>query len=276
MKMKKLFALSMAALMAAGALTGCGGSGGTDSAQGGDAASTAKVITGAADLAGAKIAVQEGTTGDTYVTDEVEGAEISRFKRIVDAGMDLRNGRVDAVVVDDQVAKDLVAEMTDLEILPDILTEEEYAIAVGKGDSELLDAVNSAVAAMKADGTIDTIRKAYIDKDEAALAELAAKEAPAGAETLTMGTNAEFAPFEFMSDEGEITGYDVEIAKEIARSMGRELVIENMNFDSLIAALSSGKVDMVIAGMTVDEERKQEVDFSDVYYQASQVIIVKK
>ena len=58
--------------------------------------------------------------------------------------------------------------------------------------------------------------------------------------------------------------------------MGRELVIENMAFDSLIAALNSGKVDMVIAGMTANDERRQEVDFSDNYYNAAQVIIVKE
>ena len=93
--------------MAAGALAGCGT--GTQDAGSGSAGTEAKKITGVADLAGAKIAVQEGTTGDDYVTEEVEGAEISRFKRIVDAGMDLRNGRVDAVVVDDQVAKAMEA-----------------------------------------------------------------------------------------------------------------------------------------------------------------------
>lgn len=278
MNLKKIAALTAAAMVAAGTLAGCGGQqqAGGNSAAPVQETKQEKKITGAEDLVGAKIAVQEGTTGDVYVTDEIEGAVISRFKRVVDAGMDLKNGKVDAVVVDDQVAKDLVAEIDGLEILPDILTEEEYAIAIGKGDTELVDAANAAIAQMNGDGTIDTIRKAYIDKDEAALAELAAKEAPAGAEKLVMGTNAEFAPFEFVDDNGEIAGYDIEIAKEIARSMGRELVIENMDFDALIAALSSGKVDMVIAGMTVDEERKQEVDFSDVYYQASQVIIVQK
>ena len=91
-----------------------------------------------------------------------------------------------------------------------------------------------------------------------------------------MGTNAEFAPFEYMDDNNEIAGYDIEIAKEIARQSGMELSIENMNFDGLIAALSSGKVDMVIAGMTVDDERKQQVDFSENYYDAAQVIIVRK
>ena len=274
--LKKLLALTAAVVLAAGALSGCGNTNSAGGENSTNSAEQTKTITGAADLAGAKIAVQEGTTGDNYVTDEVEGAEISRFKRVVDAGMDLKNGKVDAVVVDDQVAKDLVAEIEGLKILPGNLTEEEYAIAVNKGDEELLEGINSSIKEMNENGTIDTIRKAFIDKDDAAMQELSAKEAPVGDEKLVMGTNAEFAPFEYMDDNNEIAGYDIEIAKEIARKLGRELVIENMNFDSLIAALSSGKVDMVIAGMTVDEERKQQVDFSDSYYKAAQVIIVKE
>ncbi len=271
--MKKVGMIAAAAALVLSTLTGCGGQQPAQTAQD---TQQAQKITGAKDLAGAKIAVQEGTTGDNYVTDEVEGAQISRFKRIVDAGMDLKNGKVDAVVVDDQVAKDLVGEIDGLTILPEKLTEEQYAIAVKKGDTALLDSINASIKKMEEDGTIDTIRKAYIDKDEDALAELSAKEAPVGSTKLVMGTNAEFAPFEFMDDNNEIAGYDVEIAKEIARQNGYELVIENMNFDSLIAALSSGKVDMVIAGMTVDEERKQQVDFSENYYNAAQVIIVRQ
>lgn len=170
----------------------------------------------------------------------------------------------------------MVAEIDGLKILPDTLTEEQYAIAMTKGNSDLLASVNTVISEITANGTIDTIRKAYIDKDEAALAELAAKEEPAGEMELVMGTNAEFAPFEFIDDNGTIVGYDIEIAKEIARKLGYKLVIENMNFDSLIAALNSGKVDMVVAGMTANDERRQQVDFSDNYYDAAQVIIVKE
>lgn len=269
MKTKRILAF-VAALALVVAMTGCGQQAATTT--GGDA----KTITSAADLVGAKIGVQEGTTGDTYVTDEVENAEVSRFKRAVDVAMDLKNGKIDAAVIDDQVAKDLVAEVDGLKILPDVLTEEEYAIAMPKGDAELVASVNAAIAKATESGLIDTIHKAYIDKDEAALAELAALEAPQGAQKLVVGTNAEFAPFEYMADDGSIVGYDIEIAKEIARQLGYELVIENMNFDSLIAALNSGKVDLVIAGMTANEERKQEVDFSENYYEAAQVIIVKE
>ena len=278
MTLKKIAALSVSAVLALGALAGCGQNG--DSA-GETNASVTKTVAGADDLSGAKVGVQEGTTGDTYVSEEVSGAEVARFKRPLDAAMDLKNGKLDAVVIDDQVAKDIVAEVEGLKILSDILTEEEYAIAVPKGKTELLEQINKTIKECTENGTIQTIRDAFIQADDdnlkqEAAAKLEALSAPTGSEKLTMGTNAEFAPFEYKDDNNEITGYDIEIAKQIARDSGKELVIEDMAFDSLIAALNSGKVDMVIAGMTADDERKQQVDFSDTYYKASQVIIVKE
>jgi len=94
-------------------------------------------------------------------------------------------------------------------------------------------------------------------------------------EVLVMGTNAEFPPFEY-KENNEIVGFDIEIAKIIAEELGMELKIEDMAFDGLLSALQSGKVDFVIAGMTVTEDRKKNVDFSESYFNASQVIIVKK
>jgi polar amino acid transport system substrate-binding protein len=94
--------------------------------------------------------------------------------------------------------------------------------------------------------------------------------------TLVMGTNAEFEPFEYRNDKNEVVGFDVDMSKKIAEKAAQELKIEDMNFDSLIAALDSGKIDMAVAGMSVTEERKQNVDFSDFYYTSKQVIVVKK
>ena len=91
-----------------------------------------------------------------------------------------------------------------------------------------------------------------------------------------MGTNAAFPPFEFINDQGEVDGFDAALAKEIADELGVELVIENMNFDSLLNALQSGKIDFIAAGMTVTEERKKNVDFSTPYYNATQLIIKQK
>lgn len=97
--------------------------------------------------------------------------------------------------------------------------------------------------------------------------------------TITFGTNAEFAPFEYVSANGVIgqyDGIDMCIAKEIAAANNAEAKIENMEFDSLLVALKNKQIDAVIAGMTVTDERKQEVNFSTPYYTATQVMIVKE
>jgi len=97
------------------------------------------------------------------------------------------------------------------------------------------------------------------------------------AETLKMGTNAAFPPYEFYDDEtGAIVGIDAEVAAAIAEKLGYELEIVDMDFDSLIPAVSNGKVDVVLAGLTVTEERKQNVDFTTSYATGVQVVIVKE
>lgn len=101
----------------------------------------------------------------------------------------------------------------------------------------------------------------------------AAEEGEGG--TLVMATNAEFPPYEYY-EGGEIVGIDADIARAIAEDMGMELVIEDMAFDSIIAAVQSGKADFGAAGMTVTEDRLASVNFSDTYAEAKQVIIVKE
>lgn len=91
--------------------------------------------------------------------------------------------------------------------------------------------------------------------------------------TLVMATNAEFPPYEYYEGE-DIVGIDAEFAAAIAEKLGMELKIEDMAFDSIIPAVQSGKADFGAAGMTVTEERKTQVDFSDTYYTGRQVIIV--
>ncbi len=93
--------------------------------------------------------------------------------------------------------------------------------------------------------------------------------------TLVMATNAEFPPYEYREGDS-IVGIDVEIAQAIADDLGLELVIEDMAFDSIIAAVQSGKADIGVAGMTIDEDRLKNVNFSTPYTTASQVVIVKE
>ena len=90
---------------------------------------------------------------------------------------------------------------------------------------------------------------------------------------LIVGTNAEFPPFEYIGDNGEPDGFDIALIKAIGEELGMEVRIENMEFNSLVAAIGS-KIDASIAGLTVTEKRQEQVDFSDTYYEAVQSVIV--
>ncbi|WP_040950024.1 transporter substrate-binding domain-containing protein [Gorillibacterium massiliense] len=95
---------------------------------------------------------------------------------------------------------------------------------------------------------------------------------------LVIGTNAEYPPYEFhkqIDGKDQIVGMDISIAQAIADELGVQLEIKDMAFDGLLAALQAGKVDMVIAGMTPDEKRKKSVDFSKIYYQAQQGVVIR-
>nr|WP_314461395.1 basic amino acid ABC transporter substrate-binding protein [uncultured Clostridium sp.] len=117
--------------------------------------------------------------------------------------------------------------------------------------------------------------KAGAETTKAAESTKAGAESSAAGGKLVMVTNAEFPPYEY-HDNNDIVGIDADIAKAIADKMGMELEIQDMAFDSLIPAVQSGKADFTAAGMTVNEDRKKNVDFTDTYAQAAQVIIVKE
>lgn len=95
-------------------------------------------------------------------------------------------------------------------------------------------------------------------------------------ESLVMGTNAAFPPYEFVDDNGTIVGIDAEIAAAVAEKLNMELTIKDMEFDSLIPAVQAGSIDIALAGMTVTDERLESVNFSDSYAKGVQVVIVKE
>lgn len=90
---------------------------------------------------------------------------------------------------------------------------------------------------------------------------------------LNVGTNAEFPPFEYVNDNGEPDGFDIALIKAVGEKLGVTVQVDNMEFASLVSSIGT-KIDVSIAGMTVTEERKNAVDFSDPYYEAVQFVIV--
>ena len=111
---------------------------------------------------------------------------------------------------------------------------------------------------------------------EAASTSAAAELTTVEAGKLSMATNAAFPPYEMTTDAGEFEGIDIDTAKAIAEKLGLELQVDDMGFDAALQAAQTGKSDMVMAGVTVTEERQAVMDFSNSYANGVQVVIVKE
>ena len=153
-----------------------------------------------------------------------------------------------------------------------LLTEEEYAFAIAKENDELETAVNELIADMKEDGSLQTLIDSYFD-GTATFSYTNKTNSPQEGDFI-MATNAFFEPYEFY-DGDAVVGIDAEMAQSICDKLGYKLVIDDMDFDSIITAVQSGKADFGMAGMTVTEERLESIDFTNPYTTATQVIIVK-
>ncbi len=151
------------------------------------------------------------------------------------------------------------------------LTDEEYAFGVDKDQPELLEQVNDFIDQIMKDGTLDKIFDMYFGDGDPDPVESAERDDSKN--QLVVATNAEFEPFEYMKGE-DYYGIDMEIAKQLAQYLDKELVIENMSFDAVVLNVGEHKSDIAMAGLTVSESRKESVTFSTVYYGASQRIIV--
>lgn len=152
------------------------------------------------------------------------------------------------------------------------LTNEEYAFGVDKSQPELLDQVNGFIKEIQLNGKFSEICNKYFadGKPEA----IHSYELDKSKDQLVVATNAEFAPFEYIEND-MYYGIDMEIAALLAKKLNKELVIQNMDFDSVLTAVKDKKCDIAMAGLTINNERKKIVDFSNLYYKASQKIIVK-
>jgi len=231
------------------------------------------VINSKEDLEGKSIGVQAGTTGELYVQDELKTAKCNSFKNVIDASLSLKNGAIDAIIVDELPALEVCKRNDDLKVLDIELVTDVYAIAVKKGNTQLLESINKTIENMKADGRYESLINAFMPAD--GNVKIPAVEKVPGDGTVRMGTNAAFFPFEY-TEGSEVVGFDATMAQYIANDYGKNLEIQDMAFDGLIAALQSDAIDFIAAGMTATEERRQNVDFSEPYYESKQVVIVRK
>lgn len=153
------------------------------------------------------------------------------------------------------------------------LSEEEYAFCVNQSNDELKNAVNSFLTKIQSNGKFDEICNNYFGDGTPLKITSAALDT--SKDQLVVATSTGFEPFEMVDQNGKYSGIDLEIAYYLAEELDKELVIQDMQFEAVVNAVQSGTCDIGMAGLSVTAERQKVVNFSNSYYNAAQVIIVK-
>ena len=221
-------------------------------------------ITDVAQLDGKEFAVPTGTVADQLVRAKLPKAQFKYFNTVLDAAMAVKGGKADAAAYDEPILRNIAGKNPGLVVLPQPITVDEYGFAVRLGDTALKEAVDAVVAEARADGTYQQMMDRWLPK---AGAPGSMPALPAGTgEPLRFGTSATTEPFSFVDGSQKVVGFDVEIATRVAARLNRKLEIVNMDFGAMIPALIAGKVDFIGACITITDERKKSVLFSESYY----------
>ena len=232
-----------------------------------------------------KIGVQSGTTGEFFLKGDA-GWGFDGYSNIstesYDTGAlamkDLLDGKINYVVIDAAVAKTLVANNPGTKVIDYALTKEDFGIGVDKNQAELLNQINSILAAKKDEIAALYTKYANVNDDNAASWEgttiTSATYDPNKKDSqLVVATNAAFPPYEFTVGNA-FAGIDMEIAKMIADELGMELVISDMAFEAVVSSIGNNGVDIALSGLTINPARQKVINFSNPYEEGSYQVII--
>lgn len=255
--MRKVFASMTAVSMAAAVmLAGCGSN------------SSDKKTTTAASTKATEAATEKKTEAATEKETEKVSSEEASSEEVSSEKASSEEASSEAASKETEAKADENAKVRVIDI---DLTSEQYAFGVDKEQPELLEKTNEFIAKIMEDGTFDEICNHYFGDGEPVMVKSA--EYDESKDQLVVATNAGFEPFEYMKGE-DYCGIDMEMAALLADYLGKELVIQNMDFDAVCLAVGQQKCDIAMAGLTITDSRKDQVTFTDSYYNASQKLIV--
>jgi len=237
-------------------------------------------ITGVESLKNMVITSQSGTTGYYYAADclNKDGNTIVPYETYAFSVQMVLSGKADALVVEDLVAKSFVkAHSKDLRIIEINDTPVElYGFIFKKGGSQLETDWNNALIKLMGDGTVDAIYEYYAKNDY--LPETPSyyqQEEKTYGDTITVASSPDFPPYDTYVGS-EYAGIELDIVKAIAKEMDVTIEFVTIDFDSILAGVSSGNFMVGASGFTINDERKKSVDFSDPYTpEVKQVLLVK-
>ena len=229
------------------------------------------------ELDGKRIGVQTGTTFDEIVLETLPNATISYFNSYPDMAAALEANKIDAFPGDEPVIRLMAAENSKLAVLEERMDSFDFGIAIPKTEAgeKLLAEINAWLASIKESGELEQITVKWTEgpESEKSMPDYAAFPTPNG--VLTLATEAGYAPMSYYR-ENDVVGMEIDLIARFCEANGYGLKVVPMLFDALLPSVQAGKADFAAAGMTITEERKESVYFSDPYYTGGTVLAVLK
>ena len=225
--------------------------------------------------AGKKIGVGTGSVFDRISKEHFPKAEVQYFNTYIDMANHVKSGKLDAMIMDEPVARLFLSSVKGLSVVDEKLDEADYAFAFSKTEQgEKLNAQMAEFIQKNIKKGLKTdLEKVWFGSDESLKKiDLSKLEAKNG--TLRLGTNTENPPFAYIKDNA-VVGYDIDWVVRFCEANGYGLQIVDMKFESVMSSLVSGQVDIVVGGMTVTEERKEMVLFSPPVFDGGTAVVVK-
>ena len=230
----------------------------------------AYTVTSLSDLKSARIATLLGSTQDLYVTGHFPKATHSRLETESDMFVALDNGKVDAILIDDQFYKITAESSGKYRNLGTIYTS-DLGIGFNLSQTELRDSFNIFLSKMQKDGSYDQLVEKWLGKNHESAGIPDSDDSPKG-KPLKVGYTAATQGFGYIKD-GKPAGLDVELLTLFGHSIGRPVEFLPINFGGLIAALSSNNVDIIAASISITAERSKQVAFSIPYFQSRTIAV---
>ena len=223
----------------------------------------------------ARIGVMTGSTGEVYAKNAFPEADIKSFDDIMDAVAAVKSRQIDGIVTALSTAIQVTKTNAEFRYLEERLTNENTAIAVRKDQVKLLEDVNRIISDLRNEGVFEDMKRRWFKDDLSPYDEPDIK-LPETGEPLRIGVAATREPFSFVDKDGRVTGHDGELARLIAHRLNRPIEFHDMKFMALIPSLASGKIDMIVTGMTATDERRKSVNFTQSYFANAQVLLTRK
>ena len=253
----------------------------TESGQGGNnispAASdeTPKALT-INDYSGRKIGVQTGTIFDEMIKENIPDSEISYYNSYTDLLSALKAGIIDGFAADEPMIKYMMTEDSSVDYIRDYMDDYSFGFAFSKDSKgeELCNEFSGYIKKIRSDGTLDEIDSIWFGSDESKKVIPSADTLPGEKGKLSLALESANAPFVFIQNN-EIVGYEVDIAYRFCKEYGYGLDLVDMNFDGIIPAVSSGKCSFGCSTITITEERRESVNFSEPHYDGGSVLAVR-